>query len=89
MAAGPKLAMIPIMTTATRDILDLALSLPEAERRVLVEALSDSLEENVVELSDEWRDEIADRIARVERGEAELIEWSVVEARVREILARR
>ncbi len=35
-----------------------------------------------------WRDEVAGRIAQIERGEVEPVEWRVVEAKIRASLAR-
>lgn len=77
------------MSATAREIFSLALALPETERRALVTALSDSLEAAPVELPDDWREEIAGRIAQLERGEVEPVEWSEVEARIQQILSRR
>lgn len=77
-----------IVTVNAKKILSEALSLPEPERRALVEALSDSFEEPVAELPELWRDEVASRISQLERGEVEPVEWSEVEARIQRILTR-
>jgi putative addiction module component (TIGR02574 family) len=77
------------VTANAREIFSLALALPEPERRALVAALSDSFEEPAVELPEGWREEISGRIAQLERGEVEPIEWSEVEARIQRILSRR
>ena len=66
---------------AARKILDDALALPPEERAALVDALSESLEP--VNVSPEWRDEIRRRIEAIERGEAELVPWAEVRARLR------
>lgn len=59
------------------------------ERRALVAALSDSFEESAVELPDGWLEEVAGRIAQLERGEVEPVEWREVEAHIQRILSRR
>ena len=74
------------VTSATKRILDDALSLPEEEREALVEALSDSLDPETVELSSEWTNEIRNRIAQIESGEAKTIPWDEVDARIRKSL---
>lgn len=60
------------VTSATKRILDEALSLPPEDREELLDALSDSL--GPTELSQEWQAEIADRIRRIERGDAVLLD---------------
>jgi putative addiction module component (TIGR02574 family) len=59
-----------MVTPAAEKILAEALALPADEREAVVEALSHSLDP--VELSPEWRAEIARRIETIERGEAVL-----------------
>jgi putative addiction module component (TIGR02574 family) len=66
---------------AARKILDGALALPAEARAALVDALSASLEP--VDVSPEWRDEIRRRIEAIERGEAQLVSWADVRARLR------
>ena len=56
------------MTSAAKKILEDALALPQEEREELVEALSNSLEP--AELSPEWQSEIAQRIRKIEAGDA-------------------
>lgn len=72
---------------AARKILDDALALPAEERAALVDALSASLEP--VDLSPEWKDEIRRRIEAIERGEARLVPWDEVRARLRAKIAAR
>ena len=76
------------MTTTAKKILQDALSLPEADRAALVDALNESLEAPEDDLSPEWKAEIARRIAAVERGESRLIPGDEVEVRIRETLSR-
>ena len=56
------------MTSTAKKVLEQALALPSEDREELVGALSSSLEP--VALSSEWESEIADRIRRVESGQA-------------------
>jgi putative addiction module component (TIGR02574 family) len=78
-----------LVTSATKKILEDALALPEKEGEALVEALSDSLDLEAVELSPKWTREIRNRIAQIESGEAETIPWDEVEARIRRSLTRK
>lgn len=78
-----------IMTGAAKKILEDALALSDDERRELMEALSDSFEPQPTDLSPEWKAEIENRIAQMERGEIEPVEWEQVEARIRATLAGR
>jgi len=71
--------------TAAQKILASALALPEDERATLVDALEDSLSRKAA-LGPGWTDEIARRIARVERGESRLVPGDEVMARVRKSL---
>ena len=77
------------VTSATKKILDDALALPENEREALVEALSDSLDPEAVELSPEWTSEIRSRIAQIESGEAKTIPWDEVDARIKTSLTQK
>lgn len=72
---------------AARKLLDEALALPPDERAALVDALSESLEP--IEVSPEWADEIRRRIEAIERGEAKLVPWDEVRARLRAKIAAR
>jgi putative addiction module component (TIGR02574 family) len=76
------------VTAATKKILDEALALTDDERVDLMAALSDSFEPAPAELSPEWKAEITNRIAQVERGEVEPVAWEQVEAKLRATLAR-
>ena len=58
---------------ATKKLLEEALALPEKEREALVEALSDNLDPEAVELSPEWTSKIRNRFAQIESGEAKTI----------------
>ncbi len=72
---------------AARKILDEALALPAEERAALVDALSASLEP--AELSPEWHAELRRRIEAIESGEATLVSWDDVRARLQaKIVAR-
>ena len=77
------------VTSATKKILEDALALPEKEREALVEALSDSLDPEALELSPEWTSVIRNRIAQIESGEAKTIPWDEVNARIRKSLAQK
>jgi len=77
------------VTSPTKKILEDALALPAKEREALVEALSDSLDPEAVELSPEWTSEIGERIAKIESGEAKAIPWDEVDARIRKSLTRK
>ena len=74
------------VTSATKRILDDALALSENEREALVEALSDSLDPETVELAPGWTNEIRNRIAQIESGETKTIPWDEVDARMRKSL---
>jgi putative addiction module component (TIGR02574 family) len=74
------------VTEAARKILEEALALPEEERAVLVEALSDSLNLPAVELGPEWTAEINNRIRQIEKGEVRTVPWDEAEAHFQETL---
>jgi putative addiction module component (TIGR02574 family) len=77
------------VTSATKKILEDALALPEKEREALMEASSDSLDPETVELSPEWISEIGNRIAQIESGEAKTIPWNEVDARIKKSLTQK
>ena len=77
------------VTSATKKILEGALALPENEREALVEALSDSLDPETVELNPEWISEIRNRIAQIESGKAKTIPWDEVDARIKKSLTQK
>ncbi len=58
------------MTAAARRVFEEALALSDSEREELVEVLSRSLQP--VEISEQWRTELARRIEKIESGEAVL-----------------
>lgn len=72
-----------------KKIFEEALALPEQERRILIDALSDTFEHDVADLSPEWKKEIQGRIAELESGAVEAIPWEQVEAEVHEVLKAR
>jgi putative addiction module component (TIGR02574 family) len=71
------------MSSTAKRLLDEALALSAEEREALADALHESLEPREHELDAAWRDEIARRIAAVERGESKLVPGPLVEERVR------
>lgn len=77
------------VTSSARKVLEEALALPEEDRRRVAEALLDSVpRETEQEVESAWRDEVARRIAEVERGEVVLETWSEVKQRIRQTLDR-
>ena len=54
-----------------------------------MEASSDSLDPETVELSPEWISEIGNRIAQIESGEAKTIPWNEVDARIKKSLTQK
>lgn len=72
------------MTTAS--LVDEALALPLAERSYVAERLLRSLEDERP-LTDEWREEIARRVARRERGESRPYSREEVRRDVQAVLA--
>lgn len=75
------------MTSTAKKILDEALALPEDDRAVLVDALTESLVQAEGELSAEWKAEIRRRIEAAERDPSRLLEWDDVVGRVEATLA--
>ena len=76
------------MTAAAKKVLGDALALNDDERMELMAALSDSFEPAPAELSPEWKAEIDNRIAQLERGEVEPVEWEQVRARIQATLSK-
>ncbi len=68
MASCPPVGYAEPVTSAARKVLEEALSLPQEEREEIIGALSGSLEP--VELSPEWKSEVARRMQKIDRGEA-------------------
>ena len=75
------------MSAEARKLLERALALPSEERMALIEALTDSID-GEMELSPDWRDEIARRIERLERGDSKLVSGADVADRIQRILGR-
>ena len=74
------------MAPKAQRILEDALTLPEEDRKTLVEALSDSLTVQPVELPPGWNKEIANRISQLETGEVEPISGSDVDTRIQALI---
>ena len=61
-----------------------ALSLPDEKRAALAASLLQSLETSVDhEIEESWRQEVATRIAEIDRGEVEMIPWDTVISKMR------
>lgn len=67
-------SVAPKVSPDADEILDRALKLPEAERRYLAEKLRETVNEQEppADLSPAWREEIARRLERMDRGTAVL-----------------
>lgn len=77
------------MSSAARKVLDDAMGLPAEQRRIVAEALLQSVSESSEhEIHPAWRDEILRRIAQVQRGEVRPEPWSEVRAKMRQALGR-
>ena len=80
------------MSTAALNIAELvecALSMPRAERYYLATKLIGSLDDDDdVEISQEWRDELNRRVESVRLGTAQLVPHEEVMSGARELLAR-
>ena len=81
------------MTDAAKKLMEEALALPAEDRKRLGTALLDSVtdgglgDDDDVELSEEWNQEIARRIERLRSGESKTVPWSEVEARIKQSLS--
>lgn len=65
------------------------MGLPEAERRLIAEALLESTEEaSAHEIDPAWRDEVLRRIEQVRCGEVQPEPWSEVRRKINEALGR-
>ncbi len=71
---------------STTALVDEALALPRAERSYVAERLLSRLEEERP-LSNEWREEIARRVARRERGESRSFSQEEVHQDVQALLS--
>jgi len=77
------------MSAAARKILDDAMGLPTEQRRIVAEALLQSVsEESEHEIRPAWRDEVVRRIEQVQRSEVRPEPWSEVRAKLRRALGR-
>jgi putative addiction module component (TIGR02574 family) len=74
------------VSAVVHRLLDEALTLSESDRRMLAEALFDSV--TIDELEPVWRAEILRRIEQVQRGEVTAVPWSEVRRRMREARQR-
>ena len=76
------------MSTDTSHIFDAALALPESLRAALAQQLLQSLEPGEPEpgYEEAWAAEIEARIASIEDGTAELVDWKESLARIRAVL---
>jgi len=82
-------AYLWFVTSTAKKIFEEAMGLPQAERRLLAEALLDSTtDESEHEIDPAWRDEVLRRIEQVRRGEVKPEPWSEVRRQIREALAR-
>jgi putative addiction module component (TIGR02574 family) len=71
------------MDAMCRQLLDAALTLPDGERAILAAELIDSLDPAVdADHEAAWGDEIAQRIAALDRGATQTIPWDEVRARI-------
>jgi len=66
------------MANTTRDLLQLALQLPLAERARIAAELLESLSEAEEGVEAAWTNEIKSRVASVRAGEIESTDWRVV-----------
>lgn len=73
------------MSTQYQDVLQAAMSLPEADRIELVDTLIASFEaDKALPFDDAWLGEIQRRSAEYDAGVVEAAPWSVVKERVRQ-----
>lgn len=74
------------MNSSTKNLLEIALSLPEGERLALAEALIVSVQASEQPPFDEaWQAEIRRRSAEIDSGKVVPIPWSEVRNRAREL----
>ncbi len=71
------------MSPKADELLKEALSLSESERAELAGLLLRSLEPSPeADVQEAWREEVRNRLAAIDSGEAEMIPWSVVRDRL-------
>ncbi|HEX6749682.1 MAG TPA: addiction module protein [Longimicrobium sp.] len=73
------------MRSITKRIIEDALALPREERETIARVMLESLDEPA-DLDPEWQEEIANRIAEIRSGTAEMIPGEVVMAEIDEIV---
>jgi putative addiction module component (TIGR02574 family) len=76
------------VTEPARRIFEEAMCLSEPDRRMLAEALMDSVGEVGDEIDGAWREEVLRRIDQVRNGEVTLEPWSEVRRQMREARRR-
>jgi putative addiction module component (TIGR02574 family) len=76
------------VTPRAKKLYDELLALPEPERMMLMRALSDRFEPTAVQLHPVREVEVSNRIAEIESGEVQPVEWADVEAKIRATLGR-
>jgi putative addiction module component (TIGR02574 family) len=77
------------MTRQTRELLQKALALPEAERMALVRVLIESLDdETELDVERAWEDDVSRRAADLESGKARTVSWTGVQERIAARLIR-
>jgi len=77
--------MITPVTDAAKKLLEQFDALSEDDQRWLVDALLDRFGEvDDDEISDEWKADLAERIAQIERGEVELVDADTIADELRE-----
>lgn len=67
-----------------QNLADQALALPDDQRAALAATLIGSLDTQIDEDAEEsWKEEVAKRVAEIDRGEVELIPWEQVIAKLK------
>lgn len=71
------------MTNQAKQLLDTALRLSPAERAELADHLIDSLDQTTEnDVQEAWSQEIARRLAELDRGDVKTVPWSEVRRRM-------
>ena len=72
------------MDTDLQNLANQAFALPDDQRAALAATLIGSLDTQIDEDAEEsWKEEVAKRIAEIDRGEVELIPWEQVIAKLK------
>jgi len=67
-----------------QNLANQALALPDDQRAALAATLIGSLDSQIDEDAEEsWKEEVAKRVAEIDRGEVELIPWEQVIAKLK------